>query len=224
MIALITCAHVGVCDIIKSKGNAVLWSIFKNRKERVVQYIESINRILSYKHYFNEIYLMECIAEKIPSYLAAIPQCKTVIANNSLHNCSNKGIHEFVNIANFLNASDIRNDELIVKITGRYILRAEDFLKASRKSLANALVKKDSDVWGDKGRGVHTCLFSARKRTIIDFSDWIKHADRYKKHSKEPVEWIFMKYLQSENIETEWYSDKLHLTANYAYPLEPKNL
>jgi hypothetical protein len=217
-IALMTCAHVGLLELAVNFRNPVMRSIYKAREVRRAHYLESVERIVSYGSFFEKIYLVECVGGRLPRYLANSPGCLHGVSRNSL-DCSNKGIQEFVNIANFLEKTTLDDEDLVLKITGRYLLNRADFLEFCRTSPADAVVKRDSDIWGEKGKGVHTFLFAARKRVIVGFSKWLLEGERFRAFGTIPVEWFFYDYLVNSAWDITLYPDKLHVTARYAPPL-----
>jgi len=208
---------VGLFELAANYRNPVIRTIFKNRKNREADYLESVDKILQFKRFFERIYLLECLSRKFPEYLKS-GGCAWRVSRNSL-DCANKGIQEFVNIANFLEQSDTDDAQLIVKITGRYLINRENFLLFCSCASAEAIVRRDSDIWGDRGKGVHTFLFAARKRLLVRFGKWLIEGNRFKTFGTIPVEWIFHDYLVNSGCDITLYPDKLHVSARYAHPL-----
>lgn len=219
MTGLVTCAHVSVWKLLSSFTNPAFKSIFKNRSKRKTELIESINEILLYKESFRKIVILECLNKSCPHYLTQFPDCETACSVSNLKT-NNKGISEFSNIANVIDKLSILDNEMIFKITGRYILKKPDFLNFVASDQSDYIVRKDSDVWGDKGKGVHTFLFAARAFVIKEFHSWLIHSNRYIKFGMTPIEWIFADYLSQSRHTGLFYDRPLHVLARYSPPLK----
>ena len=221
MIAIITSAHVPWRLWLRSRHNRILSDIHKHRGLRKRQLIECLESLVQYRHLFSDVYLLECVAPRVPSYLRKIDRLKCVAATNQ-SNSPNKGIKEFVNLAHWIGASGIGEDERIFKLTGRYILSSDAFPVFCKQSLADVVAKKDNELWGTQGKGVHTFMFSSRAKIILSFADWLMEGDRHVSIGTTPVEWIFLQYLTEQKIAVDFYTDKMFLQVNYAPPAEGK--
>lgn len=215
-----TCAHAGLLDRLRHPGNPTVRGLVENRKLRSQQCEESLDQLVSYRSFFTAIHALECFASRVPGVIARRMDCVSAVSRNSL-NCTNKGIQEFVNIGRYLHRIPVPEDELIVKLTARYLLKRPDFLEFSASSNAQVIVRKDSDVWGSQGQGVHTFLFAARKKLLVEFMNWLLEGSRYRTFGNTPIEWIFGDYLKEQGHcdSCEYYPEKFHLTARYSTPL-----
>lgn len=215
MIAVLTCAHVGLLDVLLNFRHAAFRLAYRDRVLRRRQYMESVQRFLTYRACFDKIYIVECVSRQAPLYLEKGNGVGCAVSRNSLDS-TNKGINEFINVANFLKKTNLDGAQMILKMTGRYLLERGSFLEFCGESSADAVVRADSDVWGDKGKGVHTCLFAARLHLIVGFAAWLLEGDRYKTFGATPVEWIFGDYLKNSCYSWINYAEKLHVQARYS--------
>lgn len=218
MTALVTCAHVSVWKLLFSPTNPIFRNIFKDRNNRKAELIESINEILVYRDKFRKIVILECLKKTCPYYLTQFSDCETACSVSNLKT-KNKGILEFSNIANIIHEQSILDNEMIFKITGRYILKKPDFLNFVAADKSDYIVRKDSDVWGDKGKGVHTFLFAARAFIIKEFHSWLVDSNRYIEFGTTPIEWIFADYLSQSRHTGFFYNRPLNVLARYSPPL-----
>ena len=219
MTALVTCAHASKWRLLCFLYNPVILNIIKKSKLRKKELIESISTILEYRSYFKQIIILECLSSAHPSYLTQFKECEIACSVNKLKT-KNKGILEFANIANFINKNSFPDDEMIFKLTGRYIIKKSDFINFVSSEKSSFVVHRDSDVWGDKGKGVHTFLFAARAFVIKEFYNWLLDMNRYINFGMNPVEWIFADYLAQSCHTGIYYPYSLNVLARYSPPLK----
>lgn len=218
MTALVTCAHAGALIWPFRKSGSVLKDVYLRRRVRAEECGESLDALVAHRCLFASICVIECVAYSVPRYIRRRKDILTSVSRNSLI-CENKGVQEFVNIGNFLKRSAISDDETIVKLTARYLIQRPDFLLYAAGSTSAAVVRKDSDVWGERGRGVHTFLFAARKHVLTSFSGWLLDGQRYKQIGATPIEWVFGDYLKVSGHDITYYPARLHVLARYSPPL-----
>ena len=223
MIAVLTCAHVGLFDVLPNFRHPALRLAYRNRQARRRDYMECTRQFLNFRGHFDKICIVECVSRSIPLYLAGENGVECAVSRNSL-GPANKGVNEFLNVANFLKKANLDGGGMILKMTGRYFLERDDFLGFCGESSADAVVRADSDVWGDKGKGVHTCLFAARVHLIVEFATWLLECGRYKTFGTTPVEWIFGDYLKNSGYRWVNYTEKLHVQARYSELSRPVQL
>ena len=218
MTALVTCAHAGLLPWLLLGRGAAFKSIAKNAKKRRAECRESLDALAAHKNLLTRIYVVECVDHRMPLYIARRKDCSSHVSRNSL-TCANKGVQEFVNIGNFLRQAEIPDHEMIIKLTARYLIQRPDFLIYAAASPSVAVVRKDSDVWGERGKGVHTFLFAARKHVLVSFAAWLLDGNRYRSIGLTPIEWVFGDYLVDSGLDVSYYPDRLHVLARYSPPL-----
>ena len=223
MTAIITYAHVSLWKAIFSLSNKNLINIYRNKSNRKKELLESIWVFLNYRHYFRNVILLECVMKKTPRYLQAIPDCQFACSFNRLKTM-NKGILEFENISNYLLKDSVPDNEIILKLTGRYLIKKGDFINFACNSTSSFVVRKDSDVWGERGRGVHTFLFAAQAIVLKEFNNWLIDGNRYLAYGMTPVEWIFAEYLDQSSYGGIYYPHSLNVLARYSSPLTPMDV
>ena len=106
-------------------------------------------------------------------------------------------------------------DHKIFKITGRYLLHEPVFIDFCRNSDSDVIAKLDSDIWGEKGKGIHTFAFCAKKYIFLRFGEWLLSNQEFRKHESNPVEWIFYDFLRRENIALKIFDGKMFVETCY---------
>jgi len=217
MIAVVTSAHFSFFSWLRARHNRAVADIYKHRRLRRAQYLDCIQKLLAYQRHFSQLYLLECSGQRVPRYLRKEQGLIYATAENRADS-PNKGVKEFVNIANFLRTTGIPSHERVFKLTGRYLLLSDAFLEYSSRSAGDVVAKRDDDLWGTSGKGVHTFMFSCRAGIITSFADWLLEGDRRIGIGTTPIEWIFLEYLTAEGIAVDFYNEKMFLQVNYAPP------
>lgn len=174
---------------------------------------------MAYRRYFSDLYLLECSAGKIPGYLSNRPDILYAVADNRADS-PNKGVKEFVNISDLIKKAGIQGHERIFKLTGRYLLFSDAFLDYCCRSSGDVVVKRDDELWGTRGKGVHTFMFACKAGIITSFADWLLEGDRRIGIGTTPIEWVFREYLAREGTAVDFYTDQMFLKVNYAPPAE----
>ena len=205
MIAVITSAHVSFLYWLKMRNSHIVSDIFSHRRIRCAQYIESIEKLNLSRDCFSDIYLLECISNGVPGYLRKLNGLKFAVGANSADS-PNKGVKEFVNLADFVRNAGIGEDEKLFKMTGRYLLHSNEFPVYCRNSHGDVIVKKDDDLWGTNGKGVHTFMFACKAKVITSFADWLLMGDRRTEVGMTPIEWIFREYIENQGLKIDYYS------------------
>lgn len=95
---------------------------------------------------------------------------------------ANKGVNEALHLWNFLANQHIQEDDIIVKLTGRYVLLNLDILRHFSAGI-EAVAKNDGDLYHPSSRGVHTFLWAFRKSFLRDFVSQLDRA------TEDPIEW-----------------------------------
>lgn len=220
MRALLTFANAGWPDRILRWRDPAARALFAQRHERAVHGEESLRVFASFHSLFESIHALECFSLRRPAFFRKVPGVEGARYCTRTQT-PNKGIREFLNIAGFLDAAGWSPGTVVVKCTGRYLLRRPDFLEWCANSKAPAVVRRDDDVWGERGRGVHTFLFAARVDLLREFARWLVAEDGPSRFGRNPIEWIFYEFLLARKVPVDWYPQRLHVLARYAPPLKP---
>lgn len=181
---------------------------------RKKDYLESITKILSYKEIFDKIFILECLAKDGLEYLKLDDKIE-VHYSESENFYKNYGLNELLHINNFLQKNDyIKNDDNIVKITGRYLLVNDNFLKQIPTDY-DIIAKNDGDIWGNNSRGVHTFYLIFKKNVFkelidnIDFTNDVSFMETY------CVEWLVKEYMLKNN-NSHFYEGKMGIITNFS--------
>jgi len=118
--------------------SALTENLFEQRKE---EYIISFNTLCSFG-YKNNIQIIECINNSEDSFLNTLTEKVFYTKQNYAYR--NKGVNELLNIKFFLENFNVDDEEKIVKLTGRYNLLDNSFIKEFENSSCDVLYKKDS--------------------------------------------------------------------------------
>lgn len=215
MTALLTCAHADIPVLLCNLRNPVIRSIYKRRKIRISQYKESIASVLKFSSLFDSIVVLECLKSRVPIYLKRGQGYKTAVSRNVLQS-KNKGVQEFVNIGNYLLSSNVDGDELVLKLTGRYVLDGNFFPKLCAATDADVIAKEDRELWGERGKGFHTFLFAAKARVLVQFRDWLMDNAALASLGDNPVEWCFKEFVEQRNFNIRKVREPLSVRVRYA--------
>ena len=147
---------------------------------RAADYLSSIHHALRFRQHFDSMTVLETVARERIEYLetCGIPVSYSNVSNDF----SNKGVNEVRHLWNFISQEKFKEDDIFVKLTGRYLLVDVQILN----HLANdtdIVAKNDGDIYHPSSRGVHTFLWAFRKRFLRQF---ITTLDL---ESEDPIEW-----------------------------------
>lgn len=110
----------------------------RNAEHRKIRYIDSIMQILSLIH--ADASIKPIIVENNglrETYLDGL-SCDVVYTNNNRFNFRHKGVNELLDIKEVINKYNIHDDDIVIKLTGRYKLLDATFIE---------LVKNNIDVY-----------------------------------------------------------------------------
>jgi len=215
MTLVATMAHCGLLEYIKYYNNPIIRSIYKHRKERKKEYNNTITTFIQNDKYFKKKYLIECLAKKTPDYIKK-REVFTICNYGGQIYSPNKGIDEFIKIARMIVEHGVSREEKIIKITGRYSINSPLFLEKSYESSADVMVKRDNDLWGEKGRGVHTYCFMAKALVLLDFGKILEIPKVRAEIGMTPVEWAFYKFIMESDYKKCIYKESLGVKATFA--------
>lgn len=108
-------------------------------------------------------------------------------------------------IHDFLKNSQIKDDDLIIKITGRYLIENINILDINSDFIA----KYDGDIY-KYDKGVHTFYFGFKKKLFNEFIDFLKSA--INKNDNLCIEWLVKDFMISKNIDILKNNYKLGVT------------
>lgn len=156
----------------------------KNYEERKKQYIRGLSLL---RDHGCDAYLVESIASG-PTFLDEY--CNHVCYTHS-NNASlvNYGINEAVSLNIGLQRFNFDPEDMIIKLTGRYPLESDEFIRLVEKNLDADVIAR---VWNEDD--VCTGLFAIRLKYFLDFlNNYVDHArmDKY----NIPLEHYFGSYV-----------------------------
>lgn len=198
-----------------SKNYLIITAAHLN-SDRNSEYENCLKSILKFSSFFNKIFLLECVSKNIEELEYLEKYDVEIIISDFDNSNPNYGISEFLHIDGFLKKShEIKEEDNIVKLTGRYILKTDSFLKKIPFD-KNILAKLDGDIWdnitGNNNRGVHTFYIIFKKNVISNFISYIINNNLI--NSRDPIEWILKDYM-SINNET-FYDGELGVETNFS--------
>jgi hypothetical protein len=147
---------------------------------RVADYLTSFHHALRFQKRVDSITILETVARKPIDFLeqSGIP----VHYSKCNNGYPNKGVNEVLHLWNFMSEKPIANDDIIIKLTGRYVLLGLEILDHFTDQI-EVVAKNDGDIYDPSNRGVHTFLWAFRKRFLGDFVEQLDRA------SANPIEW-----------------------------------
>lgn len=161
---------------------------YENRKE---QYVESINQVLKFKSLFDTYSVLECTS-KHEEYLEAYNLYYSNFSNTYIE----KGLNELQHLKAHIKEIGLNNNDIIIKLTGRYLLENDYFLTHARalfsKGLTNSIFKLDNDVY--EGLGYHTFLYAIKVDTFMKMFESFS----YTNDNTTPIEWGVKKFLHGK--------------------------
>lgn len=109
-----------------------------HRRER---YMESIQQILNLAE--NDSSIKPIVVENNglrPTYLDSL-KCDVVYTNNNNTRCGHKGVNELLDINEIIHRYNIQDEDMIIKLTGRYKLLNPKFIELVKNGNYDAYVK-----------------------------------------------------------------------------------
>ncbi|MNJ91747.1 hypothetical protein D3C87_94010 [compost metagenome] len=158
--------------------------------ERKQLYIQSIERALEFDYLFDSCTILECVSSD-EAYLNGYNVHYSKVQNEY----PEKGLNEMQHLKAFIEQSSFNEDDLIIKLTGRYILEDNSFFNKIKllASDYDSVFKDDSDIY--EGLGYHTFLYCARKSRFLE----IINSLNYSKDNLDPIEWGVKDFLKSKD-------------------------
>lgn len=198
-----------------SKSYLIITAAHLN-SDRNSEYERSLKSIFQFSSFFDKIFLLECVSKKIEDLEYLKNYGVEIIISDFDNSNTNYGINEFLHIDCFLkNNIEIAEEDNIVKITGRYLLKTDSILKKIPFN-GNILAKLDGDIWdnitGNRNRGVHTFYIIFKKNFISNFISYI--IDKNLINSIDPIEWMLKDYMSINN--EAFYEGELGVETNFS--------
>lgn len=184
-----------------------------NYEERRHEYIHSL-QVLEKTGFITDTYVVESGPRTIFSFFDKLCPHVFYSGTNNL-SLQNKGVNELKSLINFCKFHDIVDDEMIVKLTGRYSFENDAFLKymASHPTLDGAVSFRETAL---DNSCLQTGCFAIKGKY---FKIWLKNVNLQKLEDEMmDIEWDFTRYVRSlisqgANIEI---MDKMGVTAHVA--------
>jgi hypothetical protein len=147
---------------------------------RLSDYLSSFYHALRFKGHFDSMAIIETVAITRLSFLenSGIPVYYSTFDNRY----ANKGVNEVLHIWDFIQQGKFQEDDVFVKLTGRYLLSNVDILGYFTPEI-ELVAKNDGDLYHPSSRGVHTFLYGFRKSFFRQF------IARFDRASPDPIEW-----------------------------------
>ncbi len=173
-----------------------------NYAERKVQYIKSIEKVLKFRYLFNRYTVLEC-ASSYEDYLASYNTYYTKVDNV----LPEKGLNEMQHLKAFIEQSLFEPNDIIVKLTGRYLLEDSSFLNKVHllKDDFDSIFKDDGDIY--EGKGYHTFLYAMKTRRFLETISSLK----FSKENLDPIEWGVKSF--SKDKDRHYLLDRLGIKA-----------
>ncbi|WEK19181.1 MAG: hypothetical protein P0Y49_20595 [Candidatus Pedobacter colombiensis] len=164
-------------------------NIENHYQERKWLYIQSIERALQFDYLFDSYTILEC-ASSDEDYLNE----HNVHYSNVQNKYPEKGLNEMQHLKAFIEHASFDENDLIIKLTGRYMLEDNSFFNKVRllASDYDSIFKDDSDIY--EGVGYHTFLYCAKKSRFLE----IINSLNYSKENLDPIEWGVKNYLKGK--------------------------
>lgn len=170
---------------------------------RKTQYINSYNNLLKYASP-DQINILECFSDSIDFFMNL--KSKTYISKNKKNNLKNKGAKECICLKEFFENTNSDENDLYIKITGRYSLDSDWFFEQINNNL-------EFDFYGklmDNNQQIFTGLFAIKSKLFKDFLNWLD-IDKMEINMIN-FEKLLKNYIDSSNSKS-LYLEKLDLTA-----------
>jgi hypothetical protein len=186
----------------------------RNYEQRKNEYIHSL-QILKNFGFLPNTYVVEAGPPTIFSFFE--DYCDHIFYSSS-NNVSlrNKGVNEVQSLINFCNFHDIGDDEIVIKLTGRYFFENDSFLRyvEAHPEIDAVVSSRGNASWEEFC--LQTGCYAIKGKY---FKHWLKTID-LSKLEKEMIdlEWDFTRFIQSivtqgANVEIK---DKIGVTAHIA--------
>lgn len=162
-------------------------------EQRISDYKQTFESALALKDKFDSITIVETVSKEVVDILE---DSGIVVYYSKFDNSfENKGLNEMFHINDFLQQSKISDDDMVIKLTGRYSIVNDNILNV----VSDFIAKFDGDIYDPCNRGVHTFLFGFKKKLFTEFinSLVINNKDSYRNTC---IEWLVKDFIINKNI------------------------
>lgn len=131
---------------------------------RVEDYVKSFDSVRNFSKKFASITILETVAAEKIDYLeqSGFPVVYSKMGNFFL----NKGANEVIHIENFLKNGNFKEDDLFLKLTGRYLLRNTNIL-GYLKPGTEFLAKTTEIFTGEEPVFIHFTFYFRKENSLI---------------------------------------------------------
>jgi len=176
-------------------------------QRRIEDYRKSLESVMKFSGFFNTLNIIECVSKKRIEFLHNYDHFN-IHYSNQPNFFENKGLNEICHIKDFLdNSNYINGDDVIIKLTGRYIIENPNIFEYIKNQ--DIVAKLDGDIYpGDQG--CHTFYFAITKKLFYDYYNTycldFNDRDYYRSYC---VEWQLKEFMLKQNIQPLNYDIKL---------------
>lgn len=176
---------------------------YKSRKQ---EYIKTLNILRDYG--YSEPYIVEAIKRGPLTFLNDY-SCNVIYSNVNNPGLGNKGVNEAKSIKEAFKKINFNDNDMIVKITGRYYFTSNEFLKTVEDHPSI-----DAFVTTDSSGQVFTGCFALRYKFFKEMLDQLDYAkmEREMINIEQEVAWYLKKISRAQNVHV-MYLDKLNIVA-----------
>jgi hypothetical protein len=189
---------------------AILPQDYNRRKQ---EYINGINQI---KKFGFMPYIVES-CQLGPTFLEGLSD-RVWYSHTNDYTIKNKGVNEAKSLLNFFehNCQLFNDEDLIVKVTGRYYLINDFFLQSVvQRSEYDAFVKDVAKLYGHNWLDIFTACFAMKYKYLIEFLRQLNFEEMEKKSLC--IEWKLGDYIASKKEMKVCMLDELNLRYRISY-------
>ena len=128
---------------------------------RLAEYERCFFHCLKFKDEFDTINIIECIEKN--NKIKEFEDTGIPVYYSELDNNKNKGMNEFDHIWNFIKQDFIGEEDIIIKLTGRYIMINTKILSYFNDNNIDFVGKRSDDIY-PSANGIHGFLYGFRKK------------------------------------------------------------
>jgi len=200
---------ISTCINNKIGINTEISKIIRNNR-----YIECINQLLDLID--NDNTIKPIIVENGGYRLTYLNNfnCDIVYTNNNLYNFYHKGFNELLDIKEVINRYKINDDDIVIKITGRYKLLNMDFINLIKNNNKDAYIKFFN---------VCTKEFMYNDSVLGLYAIKCKYIKNFNYNGIKSPEVEFAEYVR-QNIHTNNLMEIKNLNLEYCLNMDEKNL
>lgn len=172
--------------------SAIIDDFFEKRKN---EYIDSFGSLVHFG-YKENTHIVECVSSDEETFLNNLTN--NVFYSKKGYVFKNKGVNEILNIKHFLESTQISNEESIVKLTGRYLLLDDVFLKQCENEQYDVLYKRDAH-----NQAFFGCI-SIKYKVLYEFinsTNWIEVENNFISIEKVFFDYILTKKINIKEVE-----------------------